>query len=271
MADPNLVGYAVSVADQYGIPENVFLNQLNQESGFNQYGSNGSILTSSAGALGVAQILPTTAASPGYGVSAVDPSDPYGSIQFAGAYDAAMLKRTGSITGMLEGYNAGLGHLSAGAPYASAILGSSFADGVSPSASTSAPTAPNIGSGSVGIPNLIDGAKLWFTDPAAAWNAFINGTNTAAAGASAVVSQVTGQTTNGVTPAQGQAAIAATASNATAGAISGLFGSVFSTKTGLPIAVAVLGLILILGALFWLASSGKATQYIQAANGAVPA
>lgn len=248
MPDINLIGYAITVADKYGIPESIFLNQINQESGFNQYNSQGGILTSSAGALGVAQILPSTAASPGYGVSSVDPTDPYASIDFMGQYDAAMYKRTGSITGMLEGYNAGLGNLSGGAPYASAIQNSSFASGlgnVGGVSSGSSPTAPQTG-------NLI---QNWLVGPFNDW------WNNLVGGASAIQSTVTGQTVNGVTPQQGSAAI-----GQTAGAVTGVAKTLFSNAVGGPIIIGVLGLVLILGALFWLANSGKASEYIQAAK-----
>lgn len=237
--------YAVAVANKYGLPPDVFLNQINQESGFNQYGSNGNILTSSKGALGISQILPTTAASPGYGIGSVDPTDPYASIDFMGAYDAAMLKRTGTVTGMLEGYNAGLGHLSAGSPYAQSVLAGPFSGGVggagtSPGAPASAPSSNGI---------LGD-----------FWPNLVNGSN-------AIISAITGQTTGGITPDQGKAAIAKTTGTDKIGSsIDTLTTKLFGAQTWQGVAIAILGIVLILGALFWLASSGKATQYIQAAK-----
>ena len=252
MVDLTLVGYAAQTAQQYGIPENVFLNQLNQESGFEQYNSSGTILTSSAGALGVAQIEPYTAAKPGYGVAPVDPTDPYASIQFAAQYDQAMLQRTGSVTGMLEAYNAGLGDMSAGVPYAQSILGSGFASGVSTAANPSTSAAP-AATATGGIVCNLPSWMQWLCP--------------AVIGTAAGEAAITGQTVNGVTPTQGNSAIGtATGLTAIGSSITSLFSSIFSTKTGTPIAVAVLGLFLILGALFWLANSGKTTEIIQTAN-----
>lgn len=49
-------------------PDDIFQNQLRAESGNRQNNRNGQIMTSPKGALGIAQIMPSTAMQPGYGV-----------------------------------------------------------------------------------------------------------------------------------------------------------------------------------------------------------
>lgn len=112
--------YAIQVAQTYGIPVDMFLNQISQESEWNTNA------VSYAGAQGIAQIEPSTAASPGYGLGAVNPNDPYASIQFMAQYDNAMYSRTGSWPSALAAYNAGLGNQGAGASYANNILGGAW-------------------------------------------------------------------------------------------------------------------------------------------------
>lgn len=112
--------YATSVAQQYGIPVSVFLNQVSAESGWNPSA------VSSAGAQGIAQILPSTAANPGYGISPVNPNDPFASLNFLGQYDAAMFNQYGNWQQALQAYNAGPGNVNAGSTsgigYAQKIL-----------------------------------------------------------------------------------------------------------------------------------------------------
>ena len=81
-----------------GHPENALTpqeiaQQIGIESGFKSDAVN-----STSGATGIAQILPSTAAQPGYGISAVNPNDPHAAIQFAGAYDGAV-----GVTGYSHG------------------------------------------------------------------------------------------------------------------------------------------------------------------------
>lgn len=95
--------YAAGVASKYGLPVPLFLAQIQQESGWNPNATN-----PNSSAYGIAQILSGTAANPGYGVKPItDRSDPYASLEFAGAYDAALLRSTGSFEGMLNAYGTG--------------------------------------------------------------------------------------------------------------------------------------------------------------------
>lgn len=59
--------------------------QIGVESSFNPDAVN-----KTSGASGIAQFLPSTASDPGYGISAIDTSNPYQSIVSAGAYDGAV-------------------------------------------------------------------------------------------------------------------------------------------------------------------------------------
>ncbi len=65
---PELLPIYESAAKRTGIPVAVLIAQGKQESGFNPNE------VSSTGAIGIHQILPSTATSPGYGVKPVDPS-----------------------------------------------------------------------------------------------------------------------------------------------------------------------------------------------------
>jgi hypothetical protein len=98
MANP----YAAQIAateQANNIPSGLLSQLLQTESGFNPNAFN-----PSSGATGIAQILPSTAASPGYGITPVDPQDPNASIGFAGQYLAAQYKRTGSWTSAVAAY-----------------------------------------------------------------------------------------------------------------------------------------------------------------------
>lgn len=80
-------------AARSGHPENALTiqelaNQIGGESGFNPNAVNPKAVNGEH-ASGIAQILPSTATRPGYGLSAVDLTDPHAAIQFAGAYDGA--------------------------------------------------------------------------------------------------------------------------------------------------------------------------------------
>ena len=94
----------------YGVDPDIFERQINQESGFNP-----SAFNFGSGARGIAQIMPATAADPGYGVGPVDPNDPTDSLRFAAQYMKAMLDQTGgNYLQALAAYNGGLGNVQNG-------------------------------------------------------------------------------------------------------------------------------------------------------------
>lgn len=100
------VAYAQAMALQYGVPWQLFYNQIMNESGFDPGAYN-----STSGATGIAQIIPTTAA--GWGVN---PSDPYASLEAAAKAMAGYFQSYGNWQDALVAYNAGPRW--AGTPYA---------------------------------------------------------------------------------------------------------------------------------------------------------
>lgn len=90
--------YAVNAANNAGFPPDVFLAQINQESGWNPDA------VSPAGAVGIAQFMPATAAGMG-----IDPHDPWQSLDAAARLDAGNLSAFGSVELALAAYNAGGG------------------------------------------------------------------------------------------------------------------------------------------------------------------
>lgn len=91
-----------STAQKYGISENILGSLIYSESTFDPYAK-----SKKSSATGIAQIVTSTALNPGYGVSPVDPNDPYASIEFAGAYLAAMLERKGNYRDAVAAYKGG--------------------------------------------------------------------------------------------------------------------------------------------------------------------
>lgn len=96
-----LIQYARKMAQRYGIDPDLFVRQINQESGFNPY------VESNAGAQGIAQIIPETARA--WGVKNV--FDPYESLEVAAKQMANYTKKYGSYEKALIAYNAGEGAL----------------------------------------------------------------------------------------------------------------------------------------------------------------
>src|SRR3954470_14082342 len=87
-------------ARKYGLDPGTFERQIGAESGFNPH------ITSPAGARGVAQIMPSTAA--GWGVN---PDDPIASLDAAAKHMAQYVKQYGSYRNALVAYNAGPGRV----------------------------------------------------------------------------------------------------------------------------------------------------------------
>lgn len=141
-ATPGATALINSAALQYGIPPSLLLAVAEQESGLNQ----GAV--SSAGAIGVMQLMPGTAAGLG-----VNPNDLAGNINGGAKYLSQMYAQFGSWDLALAAYNAGPGAVSAagGIPpypetqnYVSTILANAGLDSGSGSGDTSTcdPTDP---------------------------------------------------------------------------------------------------------------------------------
>jgi hypothetical protein len=140
---------ADSMAERFGLDPGIFRRQIQQESGF-QPGA-----VSPVGAIGLGQVMPATAADPGYGVTplAADRmTDPEENLRFSAEYMRAMLDRNdGDYSLALAAYNAGQGSVddAGGIPafqetqdYVRRILGSgSDSEGLG-SFSGSAPARP---------------------------------------------------------------------------------------------------------------------------------
>lgn len=110
---------ATQAARTYGIPPALFHALIKKESNWNQLDPNtGRILTSSAGALGLSQLMPSTARGLG-----VDPSNATQNIQGGARYLAQMFAQFGNWRDALAAYNAGPNSgLTAGYGYADSIM-----------------------------------------------------------------------------------------------------------------------------------------------------
>lgn len=89
---------AKAAAQRHGVPEDLFLRLVKQESGFN------SAARSHKGAIGLAQLMPDTAAALG-----VDPHDPYQNLDGGARYLAQQYAKFRSWRLALAAYNAGPG------------------------------------------------------------------------------------------------------------------------------------------------------------------
>lgn len=87
---------AKAAARKHGVPEDLFLRLVQQESGWNPYA------VSHAGATGLAQLMPGTAAKLG-----VDASDPHQNLDGGARYLAMMYSKFGTWRLALAAYNAG--------------------------------------------------------------------------------------------------------------------------------------------------------------------
>lgn len=102
-------GQAARIARAYGLDPEIFIRQMETESGFNPQA------VSPAGAGGIAQIMPATARQPGFGITPIsdqDRFDPETSMNFGAQYMRAMLDRyDGDYARALAAYNAGPGRV----------------------------------------------------------------------------------------------------------------------------------------------------------------
>lgn len=102
-------GQAARIAQAYGLDPELFIRQLEVESGFNPRA------VSPAGAGGIAQIMPATARQPGFGITPISDEarfDPEASMNFGAQYMRAMLDRyDGDYNRALAAYNAGPGRV----------------------------------------------------------------------------------------------------------------------------------------------------------------
>src|SRR3990170_909894 len=115
----DLRSYARAAAIRQGIDPVLFVRQITAESDFNPNA------VSKAGAVGIAQIMP--ALHP-----AVDPTDPYASLDYAARLMRGYINHFGDWRRALIAYNAGPGRLMPSNPYylpQSTILSNAFAGG----------------------------------------------------------------------------------------------------------------------------------------------
>ena len=94
--DGPFLDVARSAARRHGIPEDLFLRLVQQESGWN------TDAISSAGAIGLAQLMPDTATLLG-----VDPEDPVANLDGGARYLSQQYRRFGTWRLALAAYNAG--------------------------------------------------------------------------------------------------------------------------------------------------------------------
>jgi soluble lytic murein transglycosylase-like protein len=90
------LGMATEVATRHGVPTDLFLRLVQQESGWKP------AARSHKGAIGLAQLMPGTARKLG-----VDPHDPYENLEGGARYLAQQYRRFGSWRLALAAYNAG--------------------------------------------------------------------------------------------------------------------------------------------------------------------
>lgn len=134
MTKDEMMALARQEAAKHGLRPEMFLAQLQQESGWNP------TARSKAGAVGVAQFMPGTAKDFG-----IDPMDPAQAIPAAARYMQQLMARYGgSEKSALQAYNWGMGNVdkflsgkkttmpAETASYATAILGGARPDGVAP-------------------------------------------------------------------------------------------------------------------------------------------
>lgn len=113
-------GTIASTATALNIPPALALAQANAESGQKQFNPDGSLVTSSAGAIGIFQLEPGTASGLG-----VDPASPTQNIQGGLSYLAQQFQTFGNWFDALAAYNWGPGNVqraqNSGSPYPASV------------------------------------------------------------------------------------------------------------------------------------------------------
>ena len=106
MRERDLRALAAQMANRYGLDPDIFIRQIQQESGFNPQARN-----RRTGATGLGQVMAATAQDPGFGVAPLrDRLDPVENLRFSAEYMRAMLdKYDGDYRLALAAYNAGPG------------------------------------------------------------------------------------------------------------------------------------------------------------------
>ena len=106
MRERELQALARQMAERYGLDPDVFVRQIQQESGFDPQARN-----RRTGATGLGQVMAATAQDPGFGVTPLrDRLDPVENLRFSAEYMRAMLdKFDGDYRLALAAYNAGPG------------------------------------------------------------------------------------------------------------------------------------------------------------------
>lgn len=89
----------------------LFAKLVNTESGGKHLDPNGNLLTSSAGAKGITQVMPKTGGDPGYGVTPLQDQSVGEYLRFGHDYLNAMMKHFGNQEQALAAYNAGPGRV----------------------------------------------------------------------------------------------------------------------------------------------------------------
>jgi soluble lytic murein transglycosylase-like protein len=148
-----LQAYAAAVAQEHGVPVDVFQRQIGKESNWDVN------VRSPAGALGVAQLMPATARGLG-----VNPLDPLPALNAAARLMGTYIRQYhGSVRDALIAYNAGPGAVGKPLPaetkdYLDAIL-----NGANPTAAGAAPSASSGGGGNLfaGLVGSIGKALLY--------------------------------------------------------------------------------------------------------------
>ena len=105
MGDLSTIDLRQAITDQansQGVPSAIALAVARAESGIAQWTASGNLVVSPAGAIGVMQLMPATAAELG-----VDPTDPLQNIQGGVAYLAMMFSKYGDWWTALAAYNWG--------------------------------------------------------------------------------------------------------------------------------------------------------------------